>query len=263
MTGAEEVGMVDVLRLFMGPVGFVVGAAVGSFLNVVIHRLPNNQSVVAPGSHCPECGSPIRPWDNIPLISWIALGGLCRDCGTVISPRYVLIELATALLTMAIAAKYGLTLQTLVYLGLAWGLVAATVIDLNYQIIPDEISVGALIAGLAVSPFLPIGFYGAVFGALLGGGIFFFMAILYPGGMGGGDIKLMAAIGAITGWKLALLTIFAGSVMGAVAGLTMMAVTGRSRKTRIPFGPFLAAGALISILWGVDIVRAYLAAMGG
>jgi leader peptidase (prepilin peptidase)/N-methyltransferase len=259
----EEMGMVDALRYSIGPVAFLVGACVGSFLNVVIHRLPNNQSIVAPGSHCPECGCPIRPWDNIPLVSWLLLGALCRDCGTAISPRYFIIELVTALLTMAIAVKYGLSLHTLALEGLAWGLVAATVIDLNYQIIPDEISVGALIIGLAVSPFLPIGFREAAFGALLGGGIFFTMAILYPGGMGGGDIKLMAAIGSVVGWKMALMTIFAGSVMGAAAGLTMMAVTGLSRKARIPFGPFLAGGAIISILWGTDLVRAYLAALGG
>ncbi|MDH5639431.1 MAG: prepilin peptidase [Nitrospinota bacterium] len=259
----DEIGFVEVLSYSIAPVAFLLGACVGSFLNVVIHRLPHGQSVVSPGSHCPECGSPIRAYDNVPLISWLALFGLCRDCGAVISSRYFFIELATALLTMVIASKYGLTLQTAVYLGLAWGLVAATIIDINHQIIPDEISIGALAIGLALSPFLPLGFIEALLGALLGGGVFFALAIAYPGGMGGGDIKLIAAIGAILGWKMAFLTIILGSSLGAVVGLAMMAITGRSRKARIPFGPFLAIGAIISILWGNDIAMAYLRYISG
>jgi len=257
----DEIGFVEALWYFTAPAGFLLGACVGSFLNVVIHRLPQGQSVVRPGSHCPECGSPIRVYDNIPLVSWLVLFGLCRDCGAVISSRYFFMELVTAILTMAIAVKCGPTLQSAVYLGLVWGLLAATLIDINYQIIPDEISIGILIMGLAVSPFLPIGFTGAVFGALLGGGVFFALAIAYPGGMGGGDIKLMAAIGSIVGWKMAFLTIMLGSTLGAVVGLAMIAITGKSRKTRIPFGPFLAIGAIISILWGNDIAMAYLPAI--
>jgi len=255
--------MADPIVYILQPVSFIIGACVGSFLNVVIHRLPNNQSIVSPGSHCPDCGSPIKAYDNIPLISWVALWGLCRDCGAVISARYFIIELFTAILTMAIAGKYGVSLQTLVYLGLAWSLVAATVIDISYQIIPDEISIGLLAVGLAISPFMALGFTSASFGALLGGGIFFTLAIIYPGGMGGGDIKLMAGIGSIFGWKMTLLTIITGTTLGAAGGLLLMALTGGSRKTRIPFGPFLAAGAIISILWGADIISAYLRSMGG
>ncbi|MDH5756992.1 MAG: A24 family peptidase [Nitrospinota bacterium] len=259
----DEIGMMDALMYFIQPVAFVLGASVGSFLNVVIHRLPRGESVVSPGSHCPECGSPIRAYDNIPLVSWLALFGLCRDCGAAISSRYFFIELATAVITMGIASKYGISLQSAIYLCLAWGLVAATMIDINHQIIPDEISIGALLIGMALAPFLPIGFWNAFMGALMGGGIFFILAIIYPGGMGGGDIKLMAAIGAILGWKMAFLTILLGSSLGAVAGLAMMVFTGKSRKTRIPFGPFLATGAIISILWGSQIAMAYMRSISG
>jgi leader peptidase (prepilin peptidase)/N-methyltransferase len=243
--------------LLMNIYCLVVGFCVGSFLNVVIHRLPNNQSLVSPGSHCPDCGTPIRMGNNIPLISWLSLFGLCRDCGSVISFRYFFVELLTGLLTLAIVLRFGFTLGALFYLLLAWTLIAVTFIDLSYQIIPDELTIGAAFFGLAFSFFIPLGIEGALIGLGVGGGIFYGLAILYPGGMGGGDIKLMAAIGAFTGWKLTLLTIFTGSLLGAIVGISSMAFYGKSRKDRIPFGPFLAAGALISILWGESMISAY------
>ena len=242
---------------------FLVGVSVGSFLNVVIYRLPMNQSLAYPPSHCPECGSPIRAIDNIPIVSWLALMGLCRDCGASISPRYFFVELLTGLLTLAVVNEYGPGAHALLYCLLVWGLVAVTFIDIDFQIIPDELSVGGAILGLAVSPFLPIGFTGALVGALLGSGIFFALAVAYPGGMGGGDIKLMAAIGAFLGWKLALLTIFSASVVGAVVGVGAMVFHGKGRKSRIPFGPFLATGAVISVVWGDRIMAAYLSAFAG
>lgn len=237
---------------------FVVGLCVGSFLNVVIYRLPLGASIVRPGSHCPACGSPVRPWDNIPLVSWLVLMGLCRDCGVSISPRYFLIELFTGLLTWAVARLYGFDVTALLFMIVVWSLVAVTFIDLDHQIIPDEITIGGAVLGLAVSYFLPVGVYGSIFGLLLGGGIFFLIAVIAPGGMGGGDIKLMGAIGAFVGWKLALLTIILGSAIGAVVGLFMIALFGRGRKDKIPFGPFLAAGAVVSVLWGERIIEMYL-----
>ena len=243
--------------LLIGFYAFVFGLCVGSFLNVVIYRLPNSQSIVSPGSHCPDCGTPIRAIDNIPLLSWLCLFGLCRDCGAVIPFRYFFVELLTGVITFAIVSSYGLALLTLFYLILAWSLIAVTFIDLKFQIIPDELTVGGVFLGLAVSFFTPLGIKGALLGLGVGGGIFFALAIIYPGGMGGGDIKLMAAIGAFTGWKLTLLTIFTGSLLGAVAGISSMAFYGKSRKDRIPFGPFLSAGALISILWGEKMIAAY------
>ncbi len=237
---------------------FVVGLCVGSFLNVVIYRLPFGASIVHPRSHCPACGSPVRPFDNIPLVSWIVLMGLCRDCGSSISPRYFFIELLTGSLTWGLWRVYGMDASAFLFMLFVWSLIAVTFIDLDHQIIPDEITLGGAVAGLAASHFLPLGLYGSVAGLLVGGGIFFLIAVAVPGGMGGGDIKLMAAIGAFLGWKQALLTIILGSALGAIVGLLMIAVFGRGRKDKIPFGPFLAVGAVISVLWGNGIINAYM-----
>ncbi|MGK7345608.1 MAG: prepilin peptidase [Candidatus Nitrospinota bacterium M3_3B_026] len=254
--------MSDLPSWYLHISAFILGACVGSFLNVVIYRLPMGKSLVRPGSGCPECGSPVRAMDNVPILSWLVLMGLCRDCGAPISARYILVELLTGVLTLAVVVIHGAGPEALFYLVLAWCLVAVTFIDLEFQIIPDELSVGGVAAGLLASSFLSMGLKGALLGVLAGGGIFFALAIAYPGGMGGGDIKLMAAIGAFLGWKLALLTIVTGSVLGAAAGLSAMAFFGKGRKSRIPFGPFLAAGGIVSILWGERIIGAYLAAFG-
>jgi len=236
----------------------LVGACVGSFLNVVIYRMPMNMSVVSPGSHCPECGSPVRFYDNIPMLSWLVLMGLCRDCGAGISSRYFWVEFLTGVLSFGVVTKYGLSIKSLIFLVLVWGLVAITFIDLDFQIIPDEISIGGFLLALVVSPFMPVEFAGAIIGALVGGGIFYALAVLYPGGMGGGDIKLMAAIGAFLGWKMALLTIVVGSIAGSVVGIAAMTLFGKTRKDKIPFGPFLALGALVSIFFGSEMIAAYL-----
>jgi leader peptidase (prepilin peptidase)/N-methyltransferase len=241
-----------------GLVAFIFGICIGSFLNVVIYRLPMNRSLVSPGSHCPECGNPVRFYDNIPLVSWLLLFGLCRDCGVSISSRYFIIEGITGVLTMAVALTYGPTVEALLYGTLVWILIAVAAIDLEFQIIPDELSVGGFFFGMLAAWFLPVGVSGAIFGAFVGGGVFYALAILYPGGMGGGDIKLMAAIGAFLGWKLALLTIFFGSALGAVVGLVAIAFFGKGRKSRIPFGPFLSIGGITTILWGDQIVSWYL-----
>ncbi|MBI4665818.1 MAG: prepilin peptidase [Nitrospinae bacterium] len=247
---------------FLLAYAFIIGACAGSFLNVVIYRLPMGRSIVRPGSHCFACGSPVRWSDNIPLVSWLVLMGFCRDCGQPISPRYFFVELLTALITLNVVAVHGFTMMAALYCLFAWGLIAITFIDLDFQIIPDEISLGGALLGLMVSPLLPLGFYGAITGALAGGGIFFAIATLYPGGMGGGDIKLMAAVGAFLGWKLTLLTILLGSVTGAIIGVTAIVAFGRGRKDKIPFGPFLAAGAVTAMLWGDKLVGAYLASIG-
>ncbi len=248
--------MIDPLTLTW-TIAFIVGACVGSFLNVVIHRLPMGRSLVFPNSHCPRCGSAIRPYDNVPLFGWVWLFGLCRDCGVVIPARYPLVELGTALATTAVIARYGVTIEGGVYLVLSWGLIALTFIDLDYQIIPDELSLGGLALALLVAPFLPHGLDGALIGAVVGGGVFFLIAALYPGGMGGGDIKLMAAIGAFLGWGGAFLTIMAASISGALVGGIAMSVAGKGRKSKIPFGPFLAAGAFLSIMAGQEIIGWY------
>ena len=242
---------------------FIGGACIGSFLNVVIHRTPRRLSVIAPGSRCPECGMPVRWYDNIPLISWFILLGHCRDCGAPFSIRYALVELVTAILTWGVVHVHGAGIESALYLLLTWGLIAATFIDLDHQIIPDEISVGGAVLGLAVSFLSPVGFTGALAGMAVGGGIFFALAILYPGGMGGGDIKLMGAIGAFLGWKLALVTIIISSVTGAVVGGLSMLFFGKGRKDRIPFGPFLALGGVAALLFGDGLIAWYFARVIG
>lgn len=240
---------------------FIMGLCVGSFLNVVIYRLPMGKSIISPGSMCSECGSPLRAFDNIPLLSWLILMGNCRDCGTSISFRYFFVELFTGIITLLVVNRYGFGLEALLYSIFAWGLIAVAFIDLDFQIIPDELSVGGVIVGLLISPLLVIGLKGAAIGALLGGGIFFILAILYPGGMGGGDIKLMAAIGVFLGWQLTGLTILIGSALGSIVGLGSIAFLGKSRKDRIPFGPFLALGGLVALLWGEDLIAIYVSAI--
>ncbi len=236
----------------------IVGFCVGSFLNVVIYRLPAGVSIISPPSHCPECGSPVRFYDNIPLLSWLLLWGHCRDCGGSISSRYFFVELLTGVLTLLVVMKFGVSIASGIFLLFVWGLVAVTFIDLDLQIIPDEISIGGAIAGLMISPFMPTGFENALIGAIAGSGFFYGLAILYPGGMGGGDIKLMAAIGAFLGWQCVALTILLASLLGSIIGISGMLFFGQGRKSRVPFGPFLAFGAIVSLLAGDMMISAYL-----
>jgi leader peptidase (prepilin peptidase)/N-methyltransferase len=239
---------------------FLLGICMGSFLNVLIHRLPREESIVRPGSRCPSCGRPIPPWENIPLLSYLALRGRCAGCGGGISPRYPAVELLTGigylLLAWADGPGYPL-LRDIVFFSL---LVPITFIDIDHRIIPDELSLGGLLAGLLLS-FLPGGDWkGSLLGGILGGGILYGTAAAYEKitgveGMGGGDVKLIAMIGAFLGWKGALFTIFIGSILGVAGGLFAMRKGREGLKTAIPFGPYLCAAALIArfsgeALWG-------------
>ncbi|MEK6778857.1 MAG: prepilin peptidase [Candidatus Deferrimicrobiota bacterium] len=230
---------------------FLAGACMGSFFNVVIHRLPREESIVRPGSHCPGCGRSIPPWENIPLLSFLLLGGKCRGCGGRISPRYMGVEALTAVgyALLAYADGPGFPfLRDVVFLSL---LVPITFIDIDHRIIPDELSLGGLAAGLLLS-LLPGGDWkGSLLGGILGGGILYGTARGYEKlagreGMGGGDIKLIAMIGAFLGWKGALLTIFGGSLLGVAGGMFAMRKGDEGLKTAIPFGPYLCAAALIA-----------------
>jgi leader peptidase (prepilin peptidase) / N-methyltransferase len=232
---------------------FLAGACIGSFLNVVIHRLPREESIVRPGSRCPSCGRPIRPWENIPLLSFIALRGRCAGCDASISWRYPGVELLTAAGFAAIAACDGS----------AWPLlVPIAVIDIDHRIIPNELSLGGLAAGILLS-LLPGGDWrGSVIGCLVGGGILYGTAALYERtrgveGMGGGDVKLLAMIGAFLGWKGALLTIFIGSLLGVAGGLFAMRKGRDGLKTAIPFGPYLCVAALSARYLGESIWRMF------
>ena len=245
-------------------ISIIFGAMVGSFLNVCIFRLPNEESIIWPGSHCPHCEKPIRFYDNIPLISFLVLKGKCRDCRAPISLQYPFVEGITALSSLFLVIKFGPSLSYLVYFTFVSALIVITVIDLYHQIIPDVISLPGIGVGLLVSLIIPqITFSNSLIGVLLGGGSLFIVATFYQWlfkreGMGGGDIKLLAMIGAFLGWKAVLLTILLSSLIGSVTGILMMVVKGKDFKYAIPFGPFLSLGAVISLFYGEEIVRWYL-----
>ena len=251
---------------------FVFGACIGSFLNVVIHRLPRGESLVSPRSRCPECRTTIAWYDNLPLASWLVLRGRCRHCGGKIDARYPIVELLTGLIAFGLHARWGLSLQSLVGFYFACTLLAIAYIDLDFGTIPDVLSLSGLIVGLATSPLLhpeaPVqAIETAVVGALLGGGLLFTVAWTYERatgreGMGGGDIKLLAMIGAFLGWQGVLLTLLLGSLVGSAIGISLMITRGADAKLAIPFGPFLSIGAFVALFWGSAIVSWYLASAG-
>ena len=236
---------------------FCFGLAVGSFANVCIHRLPREESVVFPRSHCPACYSAVRPLDNIPLISYMALGGKCRDCAIPISLIYPTIEALTGILMLAGLLKFGTSSEFFVYAVVATSLVIITAIDIEHQIIPDVITLPGIAFGLIIGIYT-IGFKDALFGLLLGSGVFYLLAILSNGGMGGGDIKFIAAVGALLGWQKVLLVIFIGAFLGSIVGLFLITIQKKSRKSTIPFGPFLEVGTLITLFYGNSLIRVYL-----
>ncbi|MDF1525556.1 MAG: prepilin peptidase [bacterium] len=260
---------------------FPFGAIMGSFANVLIHRLPMSLSIVSPGSRCPSCGSGIRWSDNIPILSYFILGGRCRICKTTISPRYPLVEALSGLLFAAVGMRFGIPAATVplalletVLLVLAatvplalfvWALVVITFIDLDHRIIPDVISGPGTILGLACS-FLP-GFprpMDSVAGVGIGAGFLFLVLYAYEKimgeeGMGLGDVKLLAMIGAFLGWQALPVTILVSSLSGSVVGVGYALVKGESvRKFPVPFGPFLALGALVHLFFGVQLIQWYL-----
>ena len=242
----------------------VLGAIVGSFLNVCISRLPKEESIVRPGSHCPKCKTPIRYYDNIPLLSYLLLGGKCRHCKAPISIQYPIVEAITVLSSFFLFITFGVSLSFFYYFSFVAALIAITVIDLYHQIIPDVISLPGIVIGLLGSLVIPqITFWSSLIGVLSGGGSLFLVATVYQWlfkreGMGGGDVKLLAMIGAFLGWKAVILTIFLSSFIGSIIGITVMLIKGKDFKYAIPFGPFLALGAVISLFWGENIISWYL-----
>lgn len=245
-------------------IAFVFGSVVGSFLNVCIHRLPQGVSIVSPASRCPQCLRRIPFYYNIPLVSYIVLLGRCAHCRAPLSLQYPLVEAMAGLFSAMLMRRWGVSPELFIYFAFASALIVVTFIDLELQIIPDVISLPGIAVGLAASFFLRSpGMVNSVIGMLLGGGVLFMIAAAYhfiagAEGMGGGDIKLLAMIGAFLGWKGVLLTLFAGSFLGAAFGLLIMALEHRSSKHAIPFGPFLAAGALIYLFYGQELIGLYL-----
>jgi leader peptidase (prepilin peptidase)/N-methyltransferase len=243
---------------------FFIGMCIGSFLNVCIYRLPAGKSIVHPASACPVCGNTIRWYDNIPVISYIVLRGRCRSCHTGISIRYPVIELLCGLFAMAIWMHYGYSLSALIYFILIAALLLITFIDIDHRIIPDIISLPGIPLGFLSSFILPqLGWSDSLLGIAAGGGSLLAVAWGYQmvtgkEGMGGGDIKLLAMIGAFLGWKGVLFTIMASSLIGTVVGVVVMLRAGRDMKMAMPFGPFLAMGAIIYIYLGPQLIEWYL-----
>jgi len=247
------------------PFAFVFGAVVGSFLNVCIYRLPKGLSIVDPPSHCFACDTPIRPIDNIPLVSYLLLRGRCHACGAAFSPRYFLVELLTGTLTTALLWHFGFTPAFFLYFVFTAALIVVTFIDIDYLIIPDAISLPGIGIGLAASFLIegmPTPLESAI-GIVLGGGILWAVAFGYEKltgveGMGFGDVKLLAMIGAFLGWRAVPLSLLIGSLSGSIIGITAMAILGKNRRWEIPFGPFLALGAILTLLFGNQLLRWYL-----
>lgn len=249
---------------------FLFGAVVGSFLNVCIYRIPAGLSIVFPASRCSSCGVGVAFYDNIPLLSYIILRGRCRACGASFSVQYPFVEALTGGFAALIYHLYGPSPEFIVYFVFTAALIVITFIDLEHQIIPDVISLPGIPIGFAASFFIAApGWANSAIGIVLGGGFLFIVSAGYyliakRAGMGGGDIKLLAMIGAFLGWKGVVVTILLGSFVGAVIGGALMVIAGKKSKYAIPFGPFLASGALVYLFLGDFLIDWYLRfALGG
>jgi leader peptidase (prepilin peptidase)/N-methyltransferase len=267
-------------------VGFV-GLCVGSFLNVVIHRLPKmmeaqwraecselingtpaepapKYNLVKPDSSCPKCGTPIRAWQNVPIVSWLALRGKCAACKTPISARYPAVEALTGLLSVAVAWRYGFSIQMLAGLLFVWALVALTFIDLDTQLLPDNITLPLVWIGLLLNAFgLFVDLRSAVLGGIAGYMLLWsvywgFRLLANKEGMGYGDFKLLAAICAWFGWQVLPLVVIVSAVSGTIVGSAALVASKRGLDTRIPFGPYLAVGGLVALFWGREAVVRWL-----
>lgn len=248
--------------VFLSAIAFLFGLVVGSFLNVVIHRIPRGESVVVGRSKCPACGGMIAWYDNAPLLSFVSLGGKCRKCRAPISPRYPAVEFVSGT-TAALAVWFlGAGVEAVAAFVFFALLLAITIIDWKHRIIPDSLSLGGTAAGLALSLARDIAFADSLAGALAGGGVLFAVAAGYrlvrkAEGMGGGDVKLMAMIGAFLGWRMVFPVLILASLGGALYGLYLMR-RGASARSAIAFGSFLAPAAAIVYVFGHDLWRAYI-----
>lgn len=268
-----------------------LGLVVGSFLNVVIYRLPlmmeaswraecavllevdkpaeqSRLSLAVPNSHCPHCKAPVRPWQNIPVVSYLALRGKCASCGAGISPRYPLVELVAGLASLFLAMHFGASLALVGTLLFTWALIALTMIDIDHQLLPDSITLPLLWLGLLFNlagTFTPL--HDAVIGAIAG---YLCLWVVYwafklltgKEGMGYGDFKLLAALGAWMGWQSLPMIVLLSSLVGAVVGIALMVIRRRGKEVPIPFGPYLAMAGWLALVWGDRIMAGYLGATG-
>jgi leader peptidase (prepilin peptidase)/N-methyltransferase len=269
---------------------FIFGAAIGSFLNVVIHRVPNEESIVFPNSACPNCQKSIKPYDNIPILSWLILGGKCRNCKNPISPRYLFVELLTGLLFLLVYWSIGFNAFLPVALVFAATIVSLVFIDAEHMILPDVINYPLLIFALSMRIVFPLLFganyfsdfkffplnrmedypiwlvslIGAILGGIVGGGFLWLVGAIWKrlrgvDAMGLGDVKMMFAVGALLGWRLTLLSIFIGAFAGAVIGVFVIArQKEKDFQTQIPFGIFLGIGSILSLLFGEQLIGWYI-----
>ncbi|MCY3777930.1 MAG: prepilin peptidase [Candidatus Aminicenantes bacterium] len=256
----------------------VAGLVIGSFLNVCIHRLPRGLSVIRPRSRCPGCSKPIPAGDNIPILSFLLLKGRCRACHAPISRRYPLVEAATAVLFLGAWIRFEWSSAFVICCLFLALILTLTVIDLYHRILPDVLTVGGLAAGILLSPLQDPGFFRwetgpaslpawdhlgfSLLGAGLGGGFLWLVAALYRrfsgvDGMGFGDVKMTAMLGAFLGWRCALLSVFVGSVIGAAAGSIYMRARSKGRSYPLPFGTFLGVASAVAAFWGPGILRWY------
>ncbi len=236
----------------------IFGAVVGSFLNVCIYRIPEGKSLVLPASSCPSCGHPIRFYDNIPVLSYLFLRGRCRDCGQKISPRYIAVELITAVMAVFLFRHYGLSLHFIFAFLFTAALIVVTFIDLEHGIIPDVITLPGIPLSVIVSvTVMGVSFLDSILGMILGGGIFYLIAVGYEllakrEGMGGGDIKLLAMLGAFFGWQSLIFILLVSSLLGSIVGVGMMVMKKEGMKYAVPFGPFLSVAAVSYLFWGFE-----------
>jgi leader peptidase (prepilin peptidase)/N-methyltransferase len=239
-----------------------IGAIIGSFLNVCIYRIPREISVVTPPSACPHCGHRIAAYDNVPVLGWLWLGGRCRTCRAPISRRYPVVEAVTALMFLGLTVRCGLTAQLAPALIFGGAMIVVTLIDYDQRIIPDVITIPGTVLGVLASFLTPVTLLEAVVGAGLGFALLWGIAWGYRratgvDGMGGGDVKLAALLGAFLGWKGLLLTIFLASFAGTIVGIALMAARRGGRRTALPFGTFLAPVGIAVYIWGPDLIRWY------
>ncbi len=254
------------------------GLVIGSFLNVCIHRIPRDESIVFPSSHCPQCRAPIRSYDNIPVVSYLLLRGKCRACSSPISPQYPAVEVLCGAAFFFCAAKWGVAPPAFLNSLFLAAIIVLVFIDYQHQILPDVLTIPGTVIGILLSPFQATAFFsdklsdrlaqlvphgfpnalnwsGSVFGALVGGGILLsvakgYQALRHREGMGMGDVKMMAMVGAFLGWRLAFLAIFAGSLIGLLMGTFLIVFRGANLQSKLAFGTFLGIGAALSLFFG-------------
>ena len=244
---------------------FILGTLIGSFLNVVVYRVPREESLSFPPSHCPSCNTRLKAYDLVPVVSYLFLGGKCRTCKTAISIRYPLVEMLTGLLFLVTVMKFGISLEALKYLIVISLLLPVALIDYDHTIIPDRLNVGIFLTALSfllLEVYLGNGAFrdllNPLYGMVLGGGFFLFIAVVTKGAMGGGDIKLMAALGFLFGTANTLLLMFLSFIIGGALSSLLLLLKIKKRKDYIPFGPFICVSAFIVIFWGNQILNWYL-----